>query len=260
MSTIIAMRKSEVGELRPSQLLHTFGVGSIVDLPNLSVMVMGLEDWPIAYSNEITEERLLGSVKNILGRQVSRLLTAPRAEETHGSQANWFDESHTTGVPVAPVPRWMVCAACRLFAPLSSGLFEPKVVPFRPDKACYVHSICPKSKKPAPVVPARFLVACSKGHLDDFPWLDFIHKGKQGCPGPLRLYEVGPTGRPRMWNWPAMAARHVAAWPKPSAVTTKRRCRIAEGGVLTCGISTHRDAKRIMSRQFCRGRRIPGFR
>ena len=41
------MRKSEVGELRPSQVLHTFGIGAIVDLPNLSVMVMGLEDWPI---------------------------------------------------------------------------------------------------------------------------------------------------------------------------------------------------------------------
>ena len=40
------MRKSEVGELRPSQVLTTFGIGSLVDLPNLSVMVMGLDDWP----------------------------------------------------------------------------------------------------------------------------------------------------------------------------------------------------------------------
>ena len=38
--------KRRVGELRPSQVLTTFGIGSIVDLPNLSVMVMGLEDWP----------------------------------------------------------------------------------------------------------------------------------------------------------------------------------------------------------------------
>ena len=41
------MKKSEVGELRPSQLLLTFGVGAIMDLPNMSVMVMGLEDWPV---------------------------------------------------------------------------------------------------------------------------------------------------------------------------------------------------------------------
>ena len=30
MPTSLAMKKSEVGELRPSQLLVTFGVGSIV--------------------------------------------------------------------------------------------------------------------------------------------------------------------------------------------------------------------------------------
>ena len=40
-------KRCKVGELRPSQVLTTFGIGSIVDLPNLSVMVMGLEDWPL---------------------------------------------------------------------------------------------------------------------------------------------------------------------------------------------------------------------
>src|SRR5213080_5014762 len=84
------IRKSEVGELRPSQALTTFGIGSLIDLPNLSVMVMGLEDWPIAHSVEIGEERLLASVQNVLGPQVTRLLTAPKAPETVGLQTNWF--------------------------------------------------------------------------------------------------------------------------------------------------------------------------
>ena len=130
MTTASPMRKSEVGELQPSQILHTFGIGSIVDLPNLAVMVMGLEDWPISHSNEVGEERLLSSVQNVLGPQVTRLLTPPRAAETIGSQTNWYDDFHTIGVPVAPFPRWMVCTACRLLAPLSSGLFEPKTVPY----------------------------------------------------------------------------------------------------------------------------------
>ena len=38
--------KTSVGEVRPSQIMFTYGVGSIVDLPKLSVIVMGLEDWP----------------------------------------------------------------------------------------------------------------------------------------------------------------------------------------------------------------------
>ena len=33
------------GELRSSQLITTFGVGSMVDLPNYSVLISGLSYW-----------------------------------------------------------------------------------------------------------------------------------------------------------------------------------------------------------------------
>ncbi len=33
MTTSSHMRKSEVGEVRPSQTLTTYGIGSLVDLP-----------------------------------------------------------------------------------------------------------------------------------------------------------------------------------------------------------------------------------
>ena len=36
---------NELGQLRPSQLIFTFGIGSLVDLPNMSALVMGLDDW-----------------------------------------------------------------------------------------------------------------------------------------------------------------------------------------------------------------------
>src|SRR4051812_17805627 len=187
------MRKSEVGELRPSQLLTTFGIGSLVDLPNLSVMVMGLESWPDSYATEIGEERLLLSAQQVLGPQLKRLLSAPRGPDTVGAQTNWFDESRQVGVPVAPFPRWLICSKCRLLAPLSSGLFEPKVVAYRPDKACFLHNCTTQGRAPT-AVPARFLVARNKGHLDDFPWLEFVHRGPTECKGPLRLYEGGASG------------------------------------------------------------------
>jgi hypothetical protein len=34
-----------VGGLRPNQLLHTYGVGAMADLPNLSVVMLGLDFW-----------------------------------------------------------------------------------------------------------------------------------------------------------------------------------------------------------------------
>lgn len=193
MMTSSHMRKSEVGEVRPSQTLTTFGIGSLVDLPNMSVIVMGLDDWPISHSVEIAEERLLRSAQSILGPQVTRLLTAPRGPESDGAQTNWFDEARQIGIPVAPFPRWMVCSRCRLLAPISSGLFEPKVYPYRPDRACYVHNCTTQGRSPL-VVPARFTVACEHGHLDDFPWVEFVHEGPTNCKGLLYLYEVGASG------------------------------------------------------------------
>jgi hypothetical protein len=188
------MKRSEVGEVRPSQTLTTYGVGALVDLPNMSVIVMGLDDWPISHADEIGEDRLLESVQEILGPQVKQLLTPPRGPESIGAQTNWFDESRLIGVPVAPFPRWMVCSRCRLLAPLKSGLFEPKVFPYRPDRACYVHNCSTQGRAPL-VVPARFLVTCERGHLDDFPWLEFVHRdGERDCHGPLRMYEFGPSG------------------------------------------------------------------
>ena len=35
----------KVGELRPSQMMSPFGIGSIIDLPFLSVIVLGLDYW-----------------------------------------------------------------------------------------------------------------------------------------------------------------------------------------------------------------------
>lgn len=193
MSLSSHMRKTEVGEVRPSQALTTFGVGSLVDLPNLSVLVMGLDDWQAAHATEIAEERLLRSAQSILGPQVSRFLTPPRGAESQGAQANRFDESRQIGMPVAPFPRWMVCSSCRLLAPISSGLFEPKTPPYRPDRASYVHNCNSKGRAPL-VVPARFMVTCEHGHLDDFPWVEFIHQGPTDCKGLLYLYEVGASG------------------------------------------------------------------
>jgi hypothetical protein len=198
MSRLKHMPKCEVGEARPSQMLTTYGVGSIVDLPNMSALVMGLDDWPIAHSQEIGEERLLRTAQDILGAQVQSFRTPPRIADSAGPAPNWLDASRQIGVPVAPFPRWMVCTRCRLLAPISSGLFDPKTPANRPEKAGYVHN-CPTAggtaRGPAQVVPARFMVTCERGHLDDFPWVHFVHLGKQDC-GQVKLFlrELGASG------------------------------------------------------------------
>lgn len=184
--------KYRVGEVRPSQLLHTFGVGSIIDLPNLSVMVMGLDDWSAIHATEVGEERLLLAVQSQLGAQVKALRMPPLQPETSGDTP--YDSSALVGVPVASFPRWMLCPYCRLLAPRDSDLFQLKNDPMRPDRTRYVHALCNKPGAAPTVLPARFLVACEKGHLDDFPWHYFVHGGPSSCDGALRLREFGVSG------------------------------------------------------------------
>ena len=186
-------KKYRVGELRPSQVLFTYGIGSIVDLPYISTMVMGLDDWENPYPAMVGEERLLQAVRAVLGPQVLRLLAPPEAPESVGGPPNPFDESAMVGVPVAAFPRWMLCPRCRTLALLDSGLFQLKADVYRADKTRYVHVNCSSAGAPPPVVPARFLVACKNGHLDDFPWIRFVH-GEVPCQARLRLRELGVTG------------------------------------------------------------------
>ncbi len=189
--------RRNIGELQPSHLLQAFGVGAIVELPNLSVMVMGLDDWPEPHCREISEPRLLTAIQGELGPQVAKLLAPPVAPDSEGFAPGPFDEAASVGVPVAPFPRWLLCPRCRLLAPISSNLFELKLDPFRKDRSRYVHRNCNKPQKanmPPTAVPARFLVACEHGHLNDFPWVEFVHRGPTDCRYELRLYELGASG------------------------------------------------------------------
>jgi Domain of unknown function (DUF1998) len=178
--------RTQVGELRPSQLLHTYGVGATVELPELTTLVLGIDEWPQVLCEPISEPRLLAAVRAMEGQQVERLLSPPVVPEGESS-----------GVPVAPFPRWLRCPLCNLLAPIEHGLFTFKPDPWRPDRTRYVHAGCPKSRSQRnwpTAFPARYLMACQQGHLDDFPWVEFLHGGAP-CRGTLRLAEVGSSGR-----------------------------------------------------------------
>ncbi|WP_033308974.1 DUF1998 domain-containing protein [Streptomyces iakyrus] len=183
-----------VGELRPSQLLHTYGVGSVVDLPNLSTMVLGLDHWELERAKPLTEDRLLAAVRRRLGAQVTTLRTPPHLPETTDPFGDWA----RIGVPVALFPRWLRCSReqCNQLAPASSGLFELEEHFFRPENTRYVHHCFGQGRSRPTAVPARFLIACPAGHMDDFPWQYFVHRGAappEDC-NTLTLVERGTTG------------------------------------------------------------------
>jgi hypothetical protein len=182
-----------VGALRPNQLLHTYGIGSVADLPSLSVMVLGLDQWDLARAALVTEDRLLSAMRAKLGRQVQALRLPPHLPETSDPFAEWA----RVGVPVALFPGWLRCSdtRCNRLARADAGFFELLPHSYLPDKVRYVHSCRGQGGRRPTAVPARFVMACGAGHLNDFPWSYFVHRGTEpGAGHSLKLSERGSTG------------------------------------------------------------------
>lgn len=193
-------RPQRVGALRPSALIHTFGIGAAVELPRLSVMVMGLDEWRREGAAAIEEPRLLRAIQQEQRlNDVRRLLAPPIAAADGPAGLSGLDAARSIGVPVGVFPRWLVCPVCHRLAPIEGGQFELKLNAFRPERSQYVHRNCQRARGSAPsVVPARFVMACEDGHLDDFPWAAFVHRvGREAdvsCAWKLRLNEFGVSG------------------------------------------------------------------
>ncbi len=187
--------KTPVGEIRPSQLLWTYGPGALIDLPSLSVVTLGIDRWEETRCKPIEEARLLAAVRKVLGPQVQRLRIPPFQKEEN---LDPYSAEAYIGVPVRPFPRWLRCVKCGLLSAYDLGLFECKEDRYRPERTRFVHKGCKGSKgdrpaKDADAVPARFLLACRDGHLDDFPWHYFVHSGPSDCKGTLRFFESGAS-------------------------------------------------------------------
>lgn len=156
-------RAPEFGKLRPSQIITTFGPGSVVDLENISVVLAGTDFWATGPEQEIDEPRLRSMLR------VSRFYR-PSVESDGGAP----------GVPSFVFPRYLRCPRCRRL-----GTYD------RPDlfyldgrrfRCKGTHDVRVSTRGPL-VFPARFVVACSEGHLDDFPWHHYVHRGEgeDGC-------------------------------------------------------------------------------
>ena len=104
-----------VGSMRPSQLMWSYGIGAMIDLPRLSVMVEGLDHWSLDHARVISEDRLLAAVRRSLGPQVNRLYEPPLPdEEPFGLPPS--DPAYRIGVPVGVFPKWLRCPRCKLLS------------------------------------------------------------------------------------------------------------------------------------------------
>lgn len=160
-----------IGTVRRSQLVSTFGIGAIVDLEKGSFMPMGLEDWERVNSLpslRIGEERL----QSMLG--VSHFRLGPVKEQLAGTT----QIRARSAAPAVRFPEWHECPKCHIIGRESTP-FE-----LADDGArlrCTAHGGIVYTN------PVRFVVACRRGHLSDFPWEWWAHRGREEgiCQRPL---------------------------------------------------------------------------
>ena len=131
--------------VRRSQLITTYGVGALVTAGLESVMVVGLDRWKPG-ELDLHEPRLERRMR------VSGFRRPPASES---------DED----VPVVRFPTWVFCPN----EECDTGLDQHRRITRKHDNRC------PDCEQE--LVPSRFVVACAKGHLDDFPFFNWVHNG-----------------------------------------------------------------------------------
>lgn len=169
------------GQIRSSQLITTFGPGSMLDLPNHSVLVGGLEYWS-AGGEEISEPRLVKKLTQLLNVPTLKLRTPPPDQED--------PTRPPTGITVWQFPEWFITqevSPAGLDSPVRSRMLVHR-------SALTRGKFIDRDKKKRAVVPIRFVRACRAGHIGDIDWYQFAHQRNKDCRRQLWIDERGTSG------------------------------------------------------------------
>lgn len=168
------MANNELGELRRSSVVMTFAPGAIVDFRAgsgaVSAVIAGLEEWDrsfrppgLANPQTVYEPRL----QRNLGVEGFRL--PPVALEGR-------DDEDTRALVASRFPRWLQCPQCDTIAPATRWRNDPG----KAYRYCHACTEKQPGQNRVMAIPVRFVVACSAGHLDEFPWHWWV-RHEQGC-------------------------------------------------------------------------------
>lgn len=159
-----------IGTLRRSHVVMTYGPGAIIDFrapgtgAALSGVLAGLEEWDACASSKglthlqsIHEPRL----QKRLDVGGFRLPPVKHKDPRTGDE----DESNLDVLPVLRFPQWLQCPNCDLIRKAEDWGKDAG----KPERWCTA-SGCTADGLRVHVVPVRFVVACERGHLEEFPW------------------------------------------------------------------------------------------
>ena len=157
--------------VRAAQAVLQYSVGAMVDFPDQTLITAAPETW--SETQRIYDDRFAKA----LGVDYFAL---------------------PTKISYSRFPEWYFCPKCRKFQPIDKWIAEyqrrskPKALEIDPHMTR--HMQCMDCRQD--LVVARIVTVCEHGHINDFPWVKWVHKQskKAICGSPSLSFKTGASG------------------------------------------------------------------
>lgn len=157
-----------VGDIRKTQLITTFGVGSIVDFKDDTVIIASTDDWDYNPNDieEVEDRKILNENLSVITD--AEYFIMPRTTQS----TNGFSKGKNIASYI--FPEKLHCSRC-------GNIYDFRELDIKDRHRC------PQCKNDLNA--SRFIVVCAHGHMDDFPYDWWAHGGKP-CPSGVRAPRI----------------------------------------------------------------------
>jgi hypothetical protein len=170
------------GPIRRAQLITPFGVGAMTVLKDgSSAICCGLDNWYKREDGETNSQELNTDDFVVPEWRLQRLLGVSHFRLPPDFRVR--GKNSFLSIPYLRFPRWHFCPSCQLL--------QEREMHERGKLEC---PSCKDKGKRVFVNQVRFVAMCDEGHIQDFPWREWVHKSvSPNCTSPLRLISYGGT-------------------------------------------------------------------
>ena len=159
--------------IRRSQLISPWGVGQMINFPkDESLMVLGLDMWEEKFRTITEIEEFKVQEPRLAKRLGVRDFRLPPDFREPGQGVT----NPSLRIPFVRFPRWHYCTHCGHMEKLSLYDSIKPTCSFNsgnPKRSCSLLT----ERRRLKLIPVRFIAICPSGHIEDFPFIEWIHGG-----------------------------------------------------------------------------------
>lgn len=180
---------NDLQDVRRSEVVQACGPGAVVDFRAdgglVSGVAAGLEEWdhsfyPVGLANpQVVHEPRLEKRLGVDGFRTPPVINDRRPK----------DDPDPRRLVAVRFPDWLLCPKCEMLKPSRKWARDPG----KAYRYCGTCTGASDTGGKAYVIPARFVMACESGHIDEFPW-DWWVQHKEGCSREKRATEDNHPG------------------------------------------------------------------